>query len=196
MNILVVDDHRLIANDIVRELKEIKPDADCRAMYSSLDALALAKETQFDLAILDIDMPLMDGLTLARKLQELQPSINIVFATGYPEYALEAYDIYASAFLVKPVSVAALEKALSHLRSPIMDDGLTDDFYQGGNKIGEKIKNRRQEKHMTVKDVADSMGVSPQAVYRWESGERMPDIVTFLSLAKLFKVNIEQMLKD
>ena len=69
-------------------------------------------------------------------------------------------------------------------------------YYQGGNKIGEKIKAQRQAKKLSVKDVADSMGVSPQAVYRWESGERMPDIVTFLSLVRLFGINVDQMLKD
>ncbi len=196
MNILVVDDHRLIANDIVREVMELRPDVDCQAIYSSMEALELSKQKEFDLAILDIDMPEMDGLTLARKMQEVQPSINIIFATGYPEYALEAYDIYASAFLVKPVSSAALEKALNNLRRPVLSEDLAEDYYQGGSKLGEKMKSRRMERNLSVKDVADSMGVSPQAVYRWENGERMPDIVTFLSLAKLYRVNIEQMLKD
>ncbi len=195
MNVLVVDDHKLIANDEVRELSQLLPDAEFTAMYDSLEALETAQKQHFDLALLDIDMPVMDGLTLARRLQELYPNINIIFATGYPEYALQAYDTYASAFLVKPVGKAALKNALEHLRHPIMDEKKITDFYQGSSSIGEKIKAQRVARNMTVKDIADKMCVSPQAVYRWESGERMPDIVTFLSLVRMFGINVEQMLK-
>ena len=196
MKILVTDDHKLIVADIIREISMLKPDAECTGCYSSLDALELGKKEQFDLAILDIDMPLMDGLTLAKKLQELQPNINIVFATGYPEYALQAYDVLASSFLVKPVTAKDLQKAFDTLRHPVYSDDFATDYYLGSDKLGEKIKNRRMAKNLTVKDVADKMMVSPQAVYRWESGERMPDIVTFLSLVRMFGISVEEMLKD
>ena len=119
----------------------------------------------------------------------------MVFATGYPEYALEAYEVYASAFLVKPVTARALQRALDNLRHPVYDEDFAKDYYLGNNTLGEKIKSRRSAKGLSVKDVADKMGVSPQAVYRWESGERMPDIVTFLSLVKLFGVSMEEMLR-
>ena len=81
----------------------IYPTASVEVATTSLDALRIAEKTTFDVALLDIDMPMMDGLTLARKLIALQHNINIIFITGHKEYALEAHELYCSAFLLKPV---------------------------------------------------------------------------------------------
>ena len=69
--------------------------------------------------MLDIEMPGMSGLALAKSLSARFPLINIIFVTGYAEYAYESYQLYASAFLAKPVSRKALRSALLHLRHPI-----------------------------------------------------------------------------
>ena len=110
MNILIVDDEKLIVDDLMHEVKEIVPGASIDGMTNSVGALERAREKEYDVALIDIDMPDMDGLTLARRLIAFSPAINIIFITGYGEYAIEAHELYCSAFLVKPVGNRKLKR--------------------------------------------------------------------------------------
>ena len=85
MNVLIVDDEELIVNDLVVEVKGLYPEASIDVASSAEAVLAppLDKKS-FDVAMLDIDMPGIDGLVLAKKLTERLPSINIIFV-GYPQ---------------------------------------------------------------------------------------------------------------
>lgn len=73
------------------------------------------EERQADIALLDIDMPGMDGLSLARRIRERRDGTQIVFVTGLADYALEGYDVDAVSYLLKPVEkerlFACLDKA-------------------------------------------------------------------------------------
>lgn len=82
MNILIVDDEKLIVDDLMHEVKEIVPGASIDGMTNSVGALERAREKEYDVALIDIDMPDMDGLTLARRLIAFSPAINIIFITG------------------------------------------------------------------------------------------------------------------
>ena len=66
----------------------------------------------YDVLFLDIEMPAMDGITLAKKLRERSDSIYIVFLTGHVEYALEGYEVNALRYLTKPVSEDKLREVL------------------------------------------------------------------------------------
>lgn len=62
----------------------------------------------------------MNGVELARRLKEINPKMNIIFVTGYSEYAGEAMSLHASGYIMKPVSKAKVEKELADLRFPII----------------------------------------------------------------------------
>ncbi len=198
MEILVVDDHKIIVEEMIADIEDLNDNYICHGYHSAKEALESAKESHYDVAILDIEMPDMDGLTLARKLIALSPNINIIFATGYGEYALESYELYASAFLLKPVSQRKLEKALNNLRHPVAD--LTDDFiadiYSGENSIGKNIEKYRTALGMTRKDLAAYMDVTVQTIHRWEHGERIPDIITAVKLSRILGVSMEMLLSN
>jgi len=66
----------------------------------------------YDVLFLDIEMPAMDGITLAKKLRERSNSIYIVFLTGHVEYALEGYEVNALRYLTKPVQEDKLREVL------------------------------------------------------------------------------------
>ena len=66
----------------------------------------------YDVLFLDIEMPAMDGITLAKKLRERSDSIYIVFLTGHVEYALEGYEVNALRYLTKPVQEDKLREVL------------------------------------------------------------------------------------
>jgi DNA-binding LytR/AlgR family response regulator len=67
------------------------------------DAIKLVSEQSPDLAFLDIELPDMKGIELAEKLREIKPDIAIVFITGHQEYSLDAFKLYASDYILKPI---------------------------------------------------------------------------------------------
>ena len=120
--------------------------------------------------------------------------INIIFVTGYREYALESYEVYASGFLLKPVSTKKLKSAFENLRHPVpeLSRRAEADHYAGGAVIGKKIEHYRMMRGMSREQLAQIMGVSRQTVYRWESGQRLPDVVVFVKLAQVLEVELSE----
>ena len=74
--------------------------------------LAAFDTNPYDVLFLDIEMPAMDGITLAKKLRERSDKIYIVFLTGHVEYALEGYEVNALRYLTKPVQEDKLREVL------------------------------------------------------------------------------------
>jgi len=74
---------------------------------------ALTTQESIDLALLDMEMPGLHGLELARRLREVRPEIHIVFLTAYEEYARDAFDVEALDYLLKPITVEDLARMLS-----------------------------------------------------------------------------------
>ncbi|MBP5310880.1 MAG: response regulator [Lachnospiraceae bacterium] len=118
MNILVVDDDRSSLENIKKIVNELMPESECIAFDSSLNVLAKAREQEFDVAFLDINMPELNGIDLGNYLVELNPFINIIFLTEHREFGYEAMQIHASGYIVKPASRQAVKKELNELRYP------------------------------------------------------------------------------
>ena len=119
MNIIAVDDEYLPLIDLEFAIKEAAPDASVLSFESSSAAAKFGSENHIDIAFLDINMPGLSGIELAKKLKESNPGINIIFATGYDEYAKESYSVQASGYLTKPITAEAVNDSLKHLRTPI-----------------------------------------------------------------------------
>jgi len=119
MNIIAVDDEYLQLIDLEFAIKEAAPEASVLCFENPLVAAEFGSENHIDIAYLDINMPGLSGIDLAKKLKETNPGINIVFATGYDEYAKESYSIKASDYLTKPIKADAVKTSLKHLRTPI-----------------------------------------------------------------------------
>lgn len=75
-------------------------------------------------AFLDVEMPGMNGIELAKKIIERYPLCNIIFLTGYSEYMPSAFEIHASGYVLKPFSQKKIEDALQHrrYRTPNLSD--------------------------------------------------------------------------
>ena len=72
------------------------------------------KKSSYDLVFLDIEMPEMDGITLAKHLRKLHNDVPIIFLTSHIEFALEGYEVNALRYLTKPVDMSKLQEVLSH----------------------------------------------------------------------------------
>jgi two-component system, LytTR family, response regulator len=125
MNILCVDDERLALDALTDSVQEVLPQATVFAYRSGKEALAQAEQVSFDVAFLDIEMREMNGLQLAKRLKELCRTTNIVFITGYEDYALDAFGVNASGYLMKPISMRGVNDAMENLRNPIIPKSTT-----------------------------------------------------------------------
>lgn len=115
MNILVTDDEPLQLNELVSVLERIRPEAQIYPFIWPDDALEAAREQSMDVAFLDIQTGGMTGLELAVRLKELNPAIHIIFVTGYSQYALDAFAIHATGYVLKPVTEEAVERELTFI---------------------------------------------------------------------------------
>lgn len=122
MNILIVDDERIVLKDIKETVAEVKPSAKIICCENYIQAIEAAKKNDFDIAFLDISIPGKNGIELAKELKNIKSDINIVFTTGYSEYAVKAFEMYVSGYILKPIRTTDIEKAFNNLRFPIKYD--------------------------------------------------------------------------
>lgn len=113
MNVIAVDDEQLALKDLMRALEKAMPDGASHGFSSSRRALEYAENADVDVAFLDIRMPGMNGLELAKRLKELQPEMHIIFVTSYDEYAIDAFSLHATGYLLKPVNMDELVRELT-----------------------------------------------------------------------------------
>ena len=116
MKILIVDDEHLARERLRDLILEIESDHELFEAKHGLDALEQQTEHSFDLILLDIRMPVMDGLETARHLTKLDVPPAVVFTTAYQDHALEAFDAQAVDYLLKPVKLERLQQALEKSR--------------------------------------------------------------------------------
>lgn len=85
-----------------------------RQAFSSAEAFLFqyAEDKRFDLLLLDVEMPGVDGVTLARTVRQENEAVQIVFITGYSDYIAEGYDVAALHYLMKPVRAEKLFEVL------------------------------------------------------------------------------------
>lgn len=114
MRAICVDDERIILEDVVSLCLELPQIHEAKGFTRAADALTWLEGNDADLALLDIDMPGMNGIELAAAIKKKRPDTAIIFLTGYSEYAVEAFAVRASGYLMKPVTQEKLEKDVTY----------------------------------------------------------------------------------
>ena len=112
MNVIYVDDERLALECFEYEARTFKEITQLNLFDRAEDALRFARQNAIDTAFLDIEMPDMSGLLLAKALQDIHPDICIIFVTAYTHYALEAFDADAIGYILKPYDRETIARAL------------------------------------------------------------------------------------
>ena len=113
---IAVDDEVLMLGALVAAV-EASPDITGVAKFSDCEmALAHISENPADIAFLDINMRGMGGLALAEKIAAVCPDCKIVFCTGYEEYAIPAFKLHASGYLMKPISAEDVQREIDNIK--------------------------------------------------------------------------------
>ena len=117
MRIAVCDDEERFREDLKKHIDKLYNSLDVVVdSFSSGKQLIEAFSVRpYDLIFLDIEMPEMDGITLAKRLRSLSEKVYIVFLTGHVEYALEGYEVNALRYLTKPVQEDKLKEVLRYV---------------------------------------------------------------------------------
>jgi two-component SAPR family response regulator len=117
MKAICVDDERLLMEDTAAMCLELPEITAVKGFVRAADALEWLETEPADLALLDIDMPEMNGIQLAARIKERWPDTAVIFLTGYPQYAVDAFAVRASGYLLKPVTREALAADVAYALS-------------------------------------------------------------------------------
>lgn len=121
MRVLVVDDELNACENLKLKLSQIEEITQITTFSVPFEAISYASDNPVDVAFLDIEMYQITGIEMAMRLKAINPRINIIFVTGYSHYALDAFGVNASGYLLKPASVKSIETQLKNLRYPILN---------------------------------------------------------------------------
>ena len=175
---IAVDDEPLMLGALEKAISA-SPDIDEVAKFSSCEeALEFTKNNPLDIAFLDINMRGMGGLVLAEKIIDFCPECKIVFCTGYEEYAVQAFKIRASGYLMKPISASDVQEEIDNIKGIRNKEKLLTVKCFGNFEVyanGEKLTFKRSKTKELLAFLVDRKGASVTAaeivVALWEGDE-------------------------
>jgi two-component system response regulator AlgR len=109
---MIVDDEQLARDRLSRMIDGFESHEVVGEAGNGVEAVRVASTMQPEVVLMDIRMPGMDGLEAARHIVEIEEPPAVIFCTAYEEHAVEAFDLQAVGYLLKPVRRESLEAAL------------------------------------------------------------------------------------
>ena len=142
---IAVDDEVLMLRALVSAVSSSPDVSDVIQFSDCEEALNYVKDNPVNVAFLDINMRGMGGLTLAEKIVGLKPDCKIIFCTGYEEYAIPAFKLHASGYLMKPISAEDVQKEIDNVKGVRQKQKLLEvkcfgnfEVYAKGERVGFK----------------------------------------------------------
>jgi len=122
LRVLLVDDEQLARDELGYLLGQIGGIEVIGIAGNGLEALSAIERLQPELVFLDVQMPGLTGFEVARRLLDRASVVEIIFVTAFDQHAIEAFEVNAVDYLLKPVDAARLETALQRARKRIATD--------------------------------------------------------------------------
>lgn len=119
MKCILVDDERNMLLRLEDAVKEVYPNAEIFSFNSALGVEECVIKNDIAVAFLDINLPGKTGIELAKRIKLISPKVNVIFCTGYDEYAIDAISLHASGYLLKPITAEKIKEAMDNLIYPI-----------------------------------------------------------------------------
>ena len=195
---IAVDDEVLMLGALAAAI-EASPDIGALSKFSACeDALQYVKENPVDIAFLDINMRGMGGLTLAEKIREASPECRIVFCTGYEEYALHAFKLHASGYLLKPVSAEDVQGEIDNIKGVRQNQKPLEVKCFGHFEVyakGERLNFKRSKTKELFAFLIDRNGagvtVAEIEAALWETGEEQKNQIYIHQLFRDLRQTLE-----
>jgi DNA-binding NarL/FixJ family response regulator len=210
LRILIADDHPIVRKGLRQILEETDLAQKIVEAESGKEALQKISENNFDVVLLDISMPGMDGIETAEEIKKLKPSLPILIISMYPErdYAMRAFKAGALGYLTKksaPEELAtAIKKVIkreryitSTLADLLLADMVTDHI---AGPLHESLSNREIQvmrlivEGKSLKEIAGTMSLSPKTIGTFRT--RILQKMNMTSNAELVKYSMNHQLFD
>ena len=175
---IAVDDEALMLGALVsaieasHDIREVAKFSDCEM------ALEFVKSNPTDIAFLDINMRGMGGLALAEKIIAARPNCKIVFCTGHEEYAIPAFKLHASGYLMKPISAGDVQVEIDNIKGIRQNEKPLTVKCFGNFEVyanGEKLTFKRSKTKELFAFLVDRNGAGVTAAeicsVLWENGD-------------------------
>ncbi len=120
MKAIILDDERSMLLILKKMLSQIPGVEIVGSFQSTAEAEKYIKENKVNLAFVDISMPEENGIDFARRIMKEMPELAIIFLTAHKEYALEAFEVHAYDYIVKPISQIRLENSVQRVRQRLL----------------------------------------------------------------------------
>lgn len=161
---LVVDDEQLARNELCYQLEragsvEVLGQAD-----NGIEAIRLVDALEPDVVFLDVQMPGLTGFEVARQLAGRASSPHVVFVTAYDQHAIEAFEVNAVDYLLKPVDASRLEQAIARVRrrgTAVTASGPTAPPDQHLERIVQLVADRQQRRERLALRVGERFHLVP-----------------------------------
>jgi len=177
MKILIVDDEHLARERLFSLINELDAEHIITEADHGLSALEKISTEHPDIVLLDIRMPVMDGLEVAHHLTSMKHAPAVIFTTAYQDHALQAFEAQAVDYLLKPIRKNRLEQALNRAsilqRSHISEIRKNDDSLQPRTHLSATIHG--QLKLVPVRDIRYLKAEQKYVVAGWPGGELLLD---------------------
>lgn len=176
--VLLADDHRLLREAFARLLE-----AECEVVGAVADGravLAEAPHLQPDVVVLDIAMPLLNGLDTARQLRRIMPEVKVIFLTMNEDsdVAAEAFRVGASGYLLKNSAASELLLAVQEVSqgrsyvTPLATQGLVENLLQRSGQATKPVELSARQREVlqllaeghTMKEIARMLKITPRTV--------------------------------
>jgi two-component system, LytTR family, response regulator LytT len=149
---LIVDDEQLARDELCFQLGQAGSVEVVGQAANGVEALEAIERLHPDVVFLDIQMPGLSGFEVARQVVAKHLSVRIVFVTAFDQYALEAFEVNAIDYLLKPLDPARLEQAIGRLRRRMgSEDPLNEHF----EKIVKLVEDRQQRRGQVAVKVGE-----------------------------------------
>ena len=188
LRVLVIDDDE----DICLYLREFLTREGYRVttVTKPLDALPAIKDGRYQIVLLDVRMPDIDGIELLRQIRAIDSDICVIVMTAYPsvETAVDTMKADAFDYLRKPFE---LEQMRQVLQRAVREKGLMIDPEGRVNQVfGAKIRVLRKERHLTLKQLANKTALSVSLISQIELGKSAASVSTLRKLAAALSVSL------
>lgn len=124
--VLVVDDETPARKELMYLISSVIDDVEILEARDGEEALNIINKSNIDAAFIDINMPDIDGISLAREIYGINSEIKIIFATAYDCYAIKAFDLDAVDYILKPFEERRVKTAIEKLIKTVKDEDSID----------------------------------------------------------------------
>ena len=200
MKCIIVDDEPLARQEMKALINEISDIEICGLFSNAPSALKFLEVNTVDLLFLDIEMPMVTGLEFAAKLPK---DSLVIFTTAYPKYAVESYELDAIDYLLKPIEIVRLQKAITKAETykKLLSDETEKNTIESNNGDFLIIKSDRRFFRINFSDIKYIEGLKDYVVIYTENQklitamnlktihQKVPQQI-FMRVSKSYVINI------